>query len=174
MGDVTFRCNALIEGRNPVNINSDIDNNVERFGNWTGGAVHLRRNSLIFSTNAINAKFQESLADLVLSYDEINTCRLGRMMIIFKSVDLETDNGVVRFRCWGASNDKLVDELVYRCKNAHDTISSIISQLTALNEVPVSDSISEITEALCGKQLLAGIYEPIKNSDSADGTTFPF
>lgn len=123
MQDVTFKCNALIEGRDAVNVSSVVDKNVERFGNWIGGTVLLREDDLIFSTNAINAAFQEDGSDLVVPYTEITSCELGRMMMLFKTVDLETGFGKLRFRCMGSSNDKLIEELQRRRSCAPDDAS---------------------------------------------------
>lgn len=120
MQDVTFKCNALIKGRNAVSVSSVVDKNVERFGNWIGGTVLLREDHLVFSTNAINAAFQEDDSDLVVRYSEITSCELGRMMMLFKTVDLETGFGDLRFRCMGSSNDKLIEELQRRRSHVPD------------------------------------------------------
>lgn len=120
MPDVTFKCNALIKGRNAVSVGAVVDKNVERFGNWIGGSVLLRDDHLVFSTNAINAAFQQDDSDLVVPYAEITSCELGRMMMLFKTVDLETGFGQLRFRCMGSSNDKLLEELQRRRNHVPD------------------------------------------------------
>ena len=107
MQDVGFKCNALIEGRSATTGGATVD----RFGNWIGGAVVLRDDHLIFSTNALNALAQEDSSDLVVPYREITSIALGRMMMLFKTVDLNTRIGKVRFRCMGSSNDKLLTEV---------------------------------------------------------------
>ena len=107
MKDVSFKCNALIEGRRATTG----DANVDRFGNWIGGAVVLREDHLIFSTNALNEMVQEDSSDLVVPYREITSIALGRLMMLFKTVDLGTRLGKVRFRCMGSSNDKLLTEV---------------------------------------------------------------
>ena len=75
-----------------------VDRNVERFGNWVGGTVTLRRNNLVFSTNAMNSQLQENADDLVATYSQISSCALGRMMMLFKTADLQTSFGELHLK----------------------------------------------------------------------------
>ena len=174
MQDVTFKCNALIKGRNPISVGSVVDKNIERFGNWIGGTVLLRDDHLVFSTNAMNAAFQEDASDVVVPYAEITSIERGRMMIIFKTVDLDTSFGRLRFRCMGSANDRLSDELRRRRERVPDDTASIVTSLSALAEVPVSQSIAEIAAVLSGKQLRVGVTEPSEKGDGAGGQEIEF
>lgn len=174
MQDATFKCNALVKGRNPISVGSVVDKNVERFGNWIGGSVLLRDDHLVFSTNAMNAAFQEDDSDVVVPYAEITSIELGRMMYVFKTVDLETTFGEIRFRCMGSSNNKLMEELQQRRSHVRTNSASIVDQLAALAEVPVSDSIAEIAAVLSGQQLRVGIAEPNEKADGTGDQEFEF
>ena len=59
----------------------------------------------------MNALVQEDSSDLVVPYREITSIALGRLMMLFKTVDLDTRLGKVRFRCMGSLNDKLLAEV---------------------------------------------------------------
>ena len=133
METIKFVCNALIDGRDMATSGVDtldtlatiagqsfdfrknIEVNIKRFGNWVGGAVHLHEDYLVFSTNALNAVFQADSSDLTIPYSQIKACQAGKMMLLFKTVDLETGMGTVRFRCMGSSNDRLLAEIQRRC-----------------------------------------------------------
>ncbi len=171
---VTFKCNALVKGRNPMSVGSAVDKNIERFGNWIGGTVLLRDNLLVFTTNAMNAAFQKDDSDVVVPYAEITTVELGRMMILFKTVDLETSFGKLRFRCMRSSNVKLMDELQRRRSHVPANDVSIIDQLAALADVPVSDSIAEIAAALSGREFVVGVTGPEVNIDTTDNAKHAF
>lgn len=103
-------CNALIEGRNPRVLRPVTD----VIGNWIRGTVTLRNDHVRFSTNRLNALLQDG-SPLVIPYSEIISCKLGRDLILLKTVDIETSRfGVVRFRCLLAWNETLLRELKKR------------------------------------------------------------
>ena len=111
MQDVAYMCNALIEGRRPRVLRTVTD----RAGNWIRGTVALRRDHVHFSTNRLNALLQEDGSDLVIPYSDITSCKLGRLAVFLKTVDLETTRlGKVRFRCLIAWNETLLAELQKR------------------------------------------------------------
>jgi hypothetical protein len=86
-------CNALIEGHNPRVLRPVTD----VIGNWIRGTVALRSDHLHFSTNRLNAIMQDG-SPLVLPYSDIRSCKLGRLAVFLKTVDIETSRfGVVRF-----------------------------------------------------------------------------
>ncbi len=111
MRDVTYMCNALIEGRTGPRAFLPVTSLV---GNWIRGSVALRSDHLHFSTNRLNAIMQDG-TPLVLPYSEITGCRLGRLAVFLKTVDIETSRfGRVRFRCLLAWNETLLRELQKR------------------------------------------------------------
>jgi len=107
MQATTFKCNALIGERQARQVNRAVDRSVAQFGNWIGGAVHLLPDRLVFSVNALNAGFQQDASDHVIPWSEITSCTIGRMLLVFRTVDLETRTGPIRLRCWGSANDAL-------------------------------------------------------------------
>ena len=111
MQDVAYMCNALIEGRRPRVLRTVTD----RVGNWIRGTIALRSDHVHFSTNRLNALLQEDSSALVLPYSDITSCKLGRLAVFLKTVDLETSRfGMVRFRCLIAWNETLLSELQKR------------------------------------------------------------
>jgi hypothetical protein len=115
MPDVTFMCNALIEGRRPLVLRAFTD----RVGNWIRGTVALSDDHLRFSTNRLNGLLQEDSSDLVVPYRDIKSCEPGRLAFFLKTVDLNTVGfGMVRFRCLISWNETLLDQLQSRLANA--------------------------------------------------------
>lgn len=111
MPDVSYMCNALIDGRRPRVLRTFTD----QFGNWIRGTVKLRDEDVHFSTNVLNALLQEDSSELVIPYREITACKLGRLAYFLKTVDLETIRfGTVRFRCLIAWNETLLAQLRQR------------------------------------------------------------
>ena len=111
MPDVAYMCNALIEGRRSRVFRTVTD----LAGNWIRGTVALRSDHVHFSTNRLNALLQEDSSALVLPYNDITSCKLGRFAVFLKTVDLETSRfGTVRFRCLIAWNETLLRELQKR------------------------------------------------------------
>ncbi len=107
---VSYMCNAMIEGRRPRVLGAFTD----RFGNWIRGTVTLTDSDVRFSTNRLNALLQDG-SDLIIPYDEIRSCALGRLAYFLRTVDLETANdGIVRFRCLIAWNEHLLEQLQSR------------------------------------------------------------
>lgn len=114
---IRYMCNALIEGRKPRILRSFTDRFV---GNWIRGTVTLNNMHVRFSTNRLNALMQQDASDLVIPYNEIASCRLGRLAIFLKTVDLETkQHGTVRFRCLIAWNERLLEQLQTRMAAKH-------------------------------------------------------
>lgn len=107
MQATTFKCNALIPEREARSVRPAVDRSVARVGNWIGGAVHLLPEGLVFSMNALNAEYQQDDSDHFIAWPDITACTIGRMLLFFRTVDLETRTGPVRLRCWGAANDAL-------------------------------------------------------------------
>lgn len=94
----------------PLNTNTIISS-VERVGNWVGGRVYLNSELIVFSPNALNRQFQIDEGDLVIPLSLVSNPRLGRMMYLFKTVDCDVLGNVLRFRCYGNSNDQLLNSL---------------------------------------------------------------
>lgn len=108
---ISYMCNALIEGRQPRALLRFTD----RYGNWIRGTVTLSDEHVRFSISHSNALLQEDGSDLIIPYHEVTACTLGRLAYVLKTVDLETtQNGIVRFRCLFAWNERLLEELQNR------------------------------------------------------------
>ncbi|MGE3986724.1 hypothetical protein [Pseudorhodoplanes sp.] len=108
-------CNALIEGRGGPRALRPVTNLV---GNWIRGTVALRSDHVHFSTNRLNAILQDG-TPLVLPYSDITSCKLGRLAVFLKTVDIGTSRfGMVRFRCLIAWNETLLRELQKRVPSA--------------------------------------------------------
>lgn len=72
--------------------------------------AHLR-----FSITQSIAFLQEDSSNFVLPYEEVTACRLGRLLYVLKTVNLETTrHGLVRFRCQFARNERLLEDLRMR------------------------------------------------------------
>lgn len=125
-----IKCNCLfsednVDYRNvsaiPVVNNDTISSNVARFGNWVGGTVFGLEDRLEFHANAMNAALQNETT-LVVAYRDIESVRVGKMMGLFKTVDVDTPYGQARFRAWGRSNDTLksfVEERISGSQNVN-------------------------------------------------------
>jgi hypothetical protein len=111
MRDLSYMCNALIGGRNPRVLRPVTD----VIGNWIRGTVTLRSGHVRFSTNRLNALLQADGSPLMIPYSDVISCKLGRYMIVLKTVDIETSRfGLVRFRCLLAWNETLLRQLQKR------------------------------------------------------------
>ena len=86
-------------------------------GNWVGGTLRVYGSAMTFSINKLNAAFQTRTAPLLMPYEDIRSVRIGRMMWLFKTVDIEMVGGIVRIRGWGAKNNELCD---YLCAKISD------------------------------------------------------
>ena len=84
---------------------------VKRMGNWVGGKVYVFQDKVVFSMNRVNAKFQQDASDVIVPTSMIRNARLGKMLIIAKTVDCEFMGSDIRFRCFGQSNDKLFEAI---------------------------------------------------------------
>ncbi|MEM9879950.1 MAG: hypothetical protein AAF862_11800, partial [Pseudomonadota bacterium] len=84
---------------------------VKKYGNWVGGRVVVDDETLVFSMNRLNKFFQEDQSELVMSLAELNHVQMGRMFFLFKTVDCLFGDRKVRFRCFGRTNDRLLDVL---------------------------------------------------------------
>ena len=84
---------------------------VERIGNWVGGNVHVFDDKIVFSMNKLNAGLQKDSSDLVVPTSMISGVTIGKMMLIAKTVDCQILGATVRFRCMGATNDKLLEAI---------------------------------------------------------------
>ncbi len=82
--------------------------NVKRMGNWVGGHVYVSQDTVTFSTNALNKAFQRDSSDLVVPTAMILGVEMGKMMKIAKTVDCDVAGNLLRFRCFGSTNDKLL------------------------------------------------------------------
>ncbi len=108
---ISYVCRALIEGRRT----RALLRFTEHFGNWIQGTVTLSDEHVRFSIARSNALLQEDGTDLVIPYQEVTACTLGRLAYVLKTVDLETTQyGLVRFRCLFAWNERLLAELQNR------------------------------------------------------------
>lgn len=115
MPDVSYRCRALLPGRQAIPLLRIF---TEFGGNWIQGTVTLRDDHLMFSTNALNARHQADASDFGLRYDEISSVTLGRFALFLTTVDLKMSQGPVRFRCLFSSNKAFVAALRERMKTA--------------------------------------------------------
>jgi hypothetical protein len=116
MPDVSYRCRALLPGRQVrpfLRIFAELSG-----GHWIQGTVTLRDDHLIFSTNALNALHLADPSDFKLRYDEIASVTLGQFGFFLTTVDLKTSQGTVRFRCLFSSNEALANALRERMKSA--------------------------------------------------------
>ena len=103
--------NVKVDGVVGKTLATNTKSAVQRHGNWVGGTVKCFDDRVVFSMNAINAKFQQDNADLVVPYADMSAPRFGSMMWLFKTVDVDTVGGLMRFRCAGKSSQRLVDLL---------------------------------------------------------------
>lgn len=87
---------------------------VRFWGNWVGGHIHCLDDRLVFMMNALNRKHQHDTADIVIPYIEIRSVRLGRIKGLAKTVEAETEQGLLRVRCWSKGNDELAAEIAQR------------------------------------------------------------
>lgn len=85
---------------------------VSRLGNWVGGHVSVFEDKVVFAMNAMNARFQIDSSDLVIPTALISNPRLGRMLMVAKTVDCDVLGQSLRFRCFGAQNDRLLAALL--------------------------------------------------------------
>lgn len=92
-------------------VTNSIISSVERVGNWVGGQVSVFPEKVIFSMNRLNAKFQQDEADMVVPTDIISDARIGKMLIVAKTVDCEFMGANLRFRCNGKNNERLLDAI---------------------------------------------------------------
>lgn len=111
MQDNSFVCNALILGREAI---APLRLFTVPIGNWIRGSVTLRQDDLIFSTNRLNALHQADASNLVVPYEDITSCSLGRLAAFLKTVDLATSRGTIRIRCLIAWNETLLAEVQKR------------------------------------------------------------
>lgn len=84
-------------------------------GNWVGGRFSLTQGALTFTTNRMNAAFQKDSAPVVIALDSVRTFGYGRMMFVFKTVDLETEHGTYRLRCAPGKSVQLMEKLRALC-----------------------------------------------------------
>lgn len=82
-------------------------------GNWVGGTVIVDERGLCFRMNVLNKPFQKDVEPIEISGQSIRSVAIGRMLIFFKTVDVETDLGLVRFR--GGSIQELYEAIVPFC-----------------------------------------------------------
>jgi len=115
MPDLSYMCNALIPGREAI---APLRIFTAAAGNWIRGTVTLKDDRLVFATNKIFAIHQDDSSELAIPYGEITACRLGRLALFLKTVDVETPRRTVRFRCLIAWNETLLAELQKRMQRA--------------------------------------------------------
>lgn len=109
----SYLCNALIEDRKPRSFLRFTD--LLGIGHWIQGTVTLSETHLRFSMTRSTAFLMEDGSDFVLPYEDVAACRLGRLLYVIKTVDLETTrHGLVRFRCQLAWNERLLEDLRMR------------------------------------------------------------
>lgn len=94
----------------PLDSNTIISS-VKRAGNWVGGKVYVFQDKVVFSMNRLNAVFQQDEFDVIVPTSMIRNPRLGKMLIIAKTVDCEFLESDLRFRCYGQSNDRLLEAI---------------------------------------------------------------
>lgn len=125
---IEIRCNCLFSEDNvdyskvsaiPMVNRNTISSNVARFGNWVGGTVYGLEDRLEFHANAMNAALQNENT-LVVAYRDVRSVKIGRMMGLFKTVDVDTPYGQARFRAWGRSNDALKSFVEGRTSGSQD------------------------------------------------------
>ena len=124
----TARCNCLYKNKNvsaenleqlagqvqklgiPLCANT-ITSSIERIGNWVGGQVVVFQDKVVFSMNQLNAAFQEDTSDVVVPISMISDVKIGKMLMVAKTVDCDFMGEKLRFRCNGKNNERLIDAI---------------------------------------------------------------
>lgn len=119
---VRYACNALIEGREPHAFLKFTD--CLGIGHWIQGTATLNDAHVRFSMTRSTALLLSNGSDLIIPYDDVTACKLGRLAYVLKTVDLETTrHGLVRFRCLIAWNERLLEDLHARMAAARSGAS---------------------------------------------------
>ncbi len=95
---------------------------VKATGNWVGGTLRCYQRGMVFSVNALNRPFQNRTSALVIEYEKITNVWPGLIMFFFKTVDVELEDGSLRFRCWWRQNDRLISFLQEKIDSDSDIV----------------------------------------------------
>ncbi len=116
--ELVINCNCLFPTENIREIISSkpIYKPIKKIGNWVGGKLSCYENEILFFANLLN-KHNQKQNYLIIPYFEIYDVSFGQALIFFKTVDLSTNIGFWRFRCWGKSNYLLHDFLLPKIEN---------------------------------------------------------
>ncbi|VAW14747.1 hypothetical protein MNBD_ALPHA12-842 [hydrothermal vent metagenome] len=102
-------CNCLYSRQDMTGIMAGlvVGSSAGRIGNWGAGTLRCFETQMIFSSKPSRRPFKKTAAPLVIKYHEITGVRLGSMMFVAKTVDIDAGAGKVRFRAWGENNQLL-------------------------------------------------------------------
>lgn len=101
---------ANLASDNPVFAKWALGAPIALFGNWVGGRVQVTEDEIQFAMNGMNRLFQKDTAQLTVPLADVTAVGFGKMFKIARTVDCQTESGaVLRFRCFGAQNQKLHD-----------------------------------------------------------------
>jgi hypothetical protein len=94
---LTGVCNFLMAKDN-VAIGGLPNAMTQKMGNWVGGRFELNESVFRFSMNGLNKVFQRDTGAVVIPRAAIRSATKGSMMLLFATVDLDTDMGRFRIR----------------------------------------------------------------------------
>jgi hypothetical protein len=75
---------------------------VEALGNWVGGTVRVDGTGILFRMNAPNRLFQLQTGHLFFQAENIRSVSYGRILLVFKTVDVHSSRGLLRFRTFSS------------------------------------------------------------------------
>ena len=109
----TARANCLFDRANLVSDNPifakwALGAPIAVFGNWVGGRVQVSGTEISFAMNGMNRLFQHDTAALSVPLQQVYSVRFGKMFKLARTVDCDTADGTLRFRCFGRQNDALL------------------------------------------------------------------
>ncbi len=83
-----------------------------RVGNWIAGRLKCHDTRMVFLARSSIRPFKKTAPPLEFLYADIGEVRVGSIMFVAKTVDIDTGTGWVRFRCWGEQNQQLYEFLL--------------------------------------------------------------
>jgi hypothetical protein len=95
--DLSGVCNFLMS-QNNVAVGGLPNTMTVHMGNWVGGRFTLSETALSFAMNKMNAALQKDTGTITIPRTAIRRATKGRMMMVFATVDLDTDIGTFRIR----------------------------------------------------------------------------
>jgi len=89
-----------------------------RVGNWVAGTLKCYDTRMVFFARSSIRPFKKTAPPQVFLYTCIDEVRVGSLLFVAKTVDIDTGSGWVRFRCWGENNQQLYEFLLAKTGNA--------------------------------------------------------